>query len=59
MNNIVIARLWTIHEVSEYLQVPVGTLYRWRLKGYGPKVRRIGKHLRYAKEDVLAWVETQ
>jgi excisionase family DNA binding protein len=41
------------------LNVPIGTLYSWRYKGTGPKAYRIGKHLRYRWEDVMAWLETQ
>jgi hypothetical protein len=29
--------LWTVQDVAEFLNVPVGTLYDWRCKGYGPK----------------------
>jgi excisionase family DNA binding protein len=52
-------RLWTPAEVSEYLGVPIDTLYRWRYLGTGPKAARIGKHLRYDPTDVYAWVEEQ
>ncbi|MET9020715.1 helix-turn-helix domain-containing protein [Actinopolymorpha sp. NPDC004070] len=52
-------RLWTPSQVSEYLGVPVDTLYRWRYLGTGPKAARIGKHLRYDPADVYAWVEEQ
>ena len=38
---------------------PVPTLYQWRHKGIGPKSRRVGRHLRYKPEDVLAWLEEQ
>lgn len=48
--------LMTIHEVSEYLRVPVGTLYNWRYLGTGPACAKIGRHLRYRRADVEAWV---
>jgi excisionase family DNA binding protein len=51
------ARLWTVQDVSTYLGVPVMTLYHWRRSGYGPKGKRIGRHLRYRPEDVRAWVD--
>lgn len=51
--------LMTVEDVSDYLRVPVGTLYRWRTTGYGPAGKRIGKHLRYRSEDVVAWVSEQ
>jgi DNA-binding transcriptional MerR regulator len=50
-------RLWSIHDVSEYLGVPVKTLYQWRSTGYGPPARRIGKHLRYKPRDVENWFD--
>ena len=52
-------KLWTIHDLAEFLGVPVNTLYQWRSKGYGPTGRRIGKYVRYRPEDVEAWVEQQ
>lgn len=41
------SKLLTIQDVSNYLGIPVQTLYQWRTKGYGPPGRRIGKHVRY------------
>jgi excisionase family DNA binding protein len=51
-------QLWSVQDVSEYLQVPVRTIYRWRTQGYGPPARRVGKYLRYRQEDVIAWLDT-
>ncbi len=51
-------RLWTIEDVSAYLGIPVGTLYQWRTKGYGPAGRRMGKYVRYRPADVRAWVDS-
>jgi len=34
-------RLWTIRDVSEYLSVPIQTLYSWRTQGYGPAGKRV------------------
>ncbi len=50
--------LWGPEQVSEYLGVPVPTLYQWKRSGYGPPVRRIGKHLRYSPAAVRAWFES-
>lgn len=50
-------RLWSVQDVSEYLGVPVGTLYAWRSAGTGPPARRIGKWLRYRPADVRGWVD--
>jgi DNA-binding transcriptional MerR regulator len=53
-----IAPLWSVADVSEYLQVPVQTLYTWRSQGSGPPARKVGKYLRYLPDDVVAWVES-
>jgi excisionase family DNA binding protein len=50
-------KLWTVQDVSEFLGVPVKTLYQWRHKHYGPVARRVGRHLRYKPDDVRAWVD--
>lgn len=52
-----IAPLWTVQDVSDYLRVPVQTLYSWRAQGSGPPARRVGKHLRYRPSDVVAWLD--
>jgi predicted DNA-binding transcriptional regulator AlpA len=52
-------RLWTIADVSEFLSVPVQTLYHWRHRGEGPPAIRLGKHLRYDPERVREWVGSQ
>lgn len=48
--------MWSPERLSAFLDVPVNTLYQWRSRGTGPKGRRVGKHLRYLREDVYAWV---
>ena len=52
-------RLMTLLEVSQLLGVPVATLYRWRYHGEGPTGYRIGRHVRYRRAAVEAWIETQ
>ncbi len=52
-------RLWTINETSQYLSVPVNTLYQWRVTGGGPRAFKLGKHLRYDPADIRAWLETK
>ncbi len=51
-------RLWSVQDVSRFLQVPVATLHQWRYLGTGPKAYRVGKHLRYDPADVKAWLDT-
>ncbi|MGW6278427.1 helix-turn-helix transcriptional regulator [Kribbella sp. NPDC055071] len=47
--------LWDIDQVAAYLRVPKRTLYRWRTHGYGPRGKRVGRHLRYRASDVVSW----
>ena len=49
----------TIEELSEYLAVPVRTLYDWRLSGRGPRAVHVGRQLRYFISDVQIWLEAQ
>ena len=52
-------RLMTAQEVADHLGVPVPTLYQWRYRGDGPRGLRVGRHLRYRRADVDAYVERQ
>jgi excisionase family DNA binding protein len=51
--------LMTTEQLAEFLQVPLATLYQWRHKGTGPKGIKVGKHVRYRRADVEAWLENQ
>lgn len=52
-----IERLLTINELSEMLGIPVDTLYGRRHRGEGPQGYRIGRHVRYRRAAVEAWLE--
>jgi excisionase family DNA binding protein len=51
--------LATPAEIAEYLGVPVKTLYQWKYRGTGPKVHKVGRHLRYRWREVDAWLDRQ
>lgn len=51
--------LLTIKEVAELLQVPTATLYNWRYRGEGPVGFRVGRYVRYRRQDVEAWLNAQ
>jgi len=51
--------LLTVQEVSALTQVPVGTFYGYRTKGGGPRALKVGRHLRYRREDVERWLDEQ
>ena len=52
-------KLMSLRDVSEMLGITVQTLYRWRYKGDGPAGYRVGRHVRYRREAVEAWLEQQ
>jgi predicted DNA-binding transcriptional regulator AlpA len=52
-------RLWTVHDVSAFLGMPVGTLYQWRYMRVGPPAYRVGRHIRYDPAAVRTWLNTQ
>jgi excisionase family DNA binding protein len=47
----------TTDELSEFLRIPRASIYRWRQDGSGPKAVRVGKHLRWRRSDVEAWLD--
>lgn len=49
--------LMTPDEVAAYLQMPRATLQLWRAKRRGPRAYKVGRHVRYRREDVLRWLE--
>jgi len=50
-------RLWSVHDVSDFLGIPVSTLHQWRYLGTGPEAYRVGKHLRYSPAAVRTWLD--
>lgn len=40
-------------------EFPVATLAQWRHRGIGPRYLIIGRHVRYRRGDVDAWIEAQ
>lgn len=51
--------LMSIEDLSEYLDVPIRTLYDWCLAGRGPCAIHVGRQLRYFVSDVHAWLASQ
>ena len=52
-------KLHTLAEVAELLRVPPATLRYWRHLGSGPRSFRVGRHVRYYRTDVEAWLRAQ
>jgi excisionase family DNA binding protein len=53
------SRLLTSEEVAAYLQVPVRTIHNWRSERKGPRASKVGRHLRFRRADVEAWLDQQ
>jgi len=49
----------TAGDVANFLGVPINTLYAWRGAGDGPKAHRFGKHLRFHRDDLIAFVASK
>jgi predicted DNA-binding transcriptional regulator AlpA len=54
-----VKRLLRAPEAAEFLGVRPATLADWRLRGRGPKFRRLGRVVAYAVEDLNAWIDEQ
>lgn len=52
-----IGGLWSIDDLAAFLGVPVGTIYQWRTKAYGPVGVRVGRFVRFRPADVHAWLD--
>jgi excisionase family DNA binding protein len=51
------SRLLSIKELSDFLQVPVSTIYDWRYRREAPKAIKVGKFLRFDVHEVMKWLE--
>ena len=54
-----VERLLTVNDLSEMLGIPVDTLYGWRHRGQGPQGYRVGRHVRFRRASVEAWLESR
>lgn len=46
----------TIEEVEAMLRVPRSTLASWRYRHIGPRFVRLGRHVRYLRSDIDAYL---
>lgn len=51
--------LATAQEIADYLGVPLGTVYQWSSRGGGPRLVKVGRHLRARWSDVDSYLDTQ
>jgi len=67
MRTRVIEPLWTAEDVSEFLGVPVSTLYQWRYRRIGPRAARVGRQVLYVfaetfgpgTQEAMGWFDQQ
>jgi hypothetical protein len=50
-------QIMTGQQVADLLQVSPRTLEEWRQTCTGPPWRRMGRHVRYLRREVLGWFE--
>lgn len=48
-----------MQQLSDYLGVPVKTLYEWRTQKSFPRAVQVGRALRYPEGRVIDWLEAQ
>lgn len=46
----------TTHQAAAYLGLSPNTLERWRWSGKGPSYRKLGRAVRYTREDLDAYL---
>ena len=51
--------LLTIAEAAELVRCPVATLRYWRHVGGGPCSFRVGRRVRYRRNDIYEWIAAQ
>ena len=52
-------QLLTEFQASEVLQIGVRTLQGWRVRGQGPKYRKLGRAVRYSRNELIEWADRQ
>ena len=52
-------RLLSPTDVAAVLGVPIATLANWRWARTGPAFLRVGRHVRYRRDDLNRWIATQ
>ena len=46
----------SIGDLADELSVPVTTVYQWRSRGHGPRGAKFGRHVRFRRSDIDAWI---
>lgn len=48
-----------VKELAAELGVPPATIHAWLYRGVGPASYKVGRHRRFRREDIDAWLEAQ
>ena len=56
-NSVTVPRLMTQRDLAHYLGKSTAWCERARWAGEGPRFIKLGRHVRYKVEDVMAWIE--
>jgi hypothetical protein len=49
--------MWDAERASQFLGgVPIGTLYQWRSRRYGPRSYKVGGQIKYDPADLRRWL---
>lgn len=56
-SSVTMPRLWDQRTLAAYLGKSTAWCERARWAGEGPRYIKLGRHVRYRADDVLAWIE--
>lgn len=56
-SSVTMPRLWDQKVLASYLGKSVAWCERARWAGEGPRFIKLGRHVRYRADDVMAWIE--
>lgn len=51
------AKLMSVEDLAELCGVSTATVHQWLWKGSAPRSLKIGRHRRFVREDVEAWLD--
>ncbi|MFF7690565.1 helix-turn-helix transcriptional regulator [Streptomyces syringium] len=51
--------LATAQEIADYCGVPLSTVYQWSSRGGGPRLIKVGRHLRGRWDDIERWLDAR
>ena len=57
--NVALRIAFTTREAALYLGLAVSTLNKWRCYGTGPKYLKLGRAVRYTKDELDSFLETR